>query len=381
MALVTWPEHLDMINQQFWRGKSVLITGHTGFKGSWLSLWLSQLGAEVHGYALSAQTEPNLYETLGLHLHVDSLIADIRDRKTLNAQISKVKPDVIFHLAAQALVRESFIDPLTTIETNVTGTANVLEAARQNDCVKAVVIVTSDKCYENKEWHWGYRENEPLGGHDPYSASKACAELIVQCWRLSYMNGTGTNGCSVASARAGNVIGGGDWSADRLIPDVLKSVAENNTIVLRNPMAVRPWQHVLEPLAGYIMLAEKLVTEGQAWAQAWNFGPNDSDTKPVSWIVEKLIAALSSKSEWIHDTSAQPHEAQQLKLDCSKAHQVLGWSPAWSLAECIEEIAEWHHAFTAGKDMRKESIKTINRYANACSIKHAAGSDCPDNQG
>lgn len=355
----------DMIDSAFWTGKKVLLTGHTGFKGSWLSLWLTELGATVFGYALQPDTPTNLYTEASVNTLVNSLIADIRDSSQLNAYVEDVKPDIIFHLAAQPIVRDSFKDPVTTIDTNVMGTVNLLEAARKIHSVQAIVVVTSDKCYDNKEWAWGYRENEALGGHDPYSASKACAELITQCYRLSFMGDTGTdsNQCAVASARAGNVIGGGDWSTDRLIPDIISSVENNEDVALRNPTAIRPWQHVLEPLAGYLILAQKLATEGQQYAQAWNFGPQDSDARSVSWITEQLINLFESSSQWRLDSIEHPHEAQHLKLDCSKAQNELNWKPTWSLSECLREIVIWHQSHSAGEDMRSVSLETIKRYS------------------
>jgi len=353
-----------MINASFWTGKKVLVTGHTGFKGSWLSLWLNKLGANVQGYALAPATKPNLFDEASIHELLNSRIADIRDPGAMQQVVDDTQPEIIFHLAAQPLVRESFNAPAYTIETNVMGTVNVLNAARKSSSVKAVVVVTTDKCYQNNEWHWGYRENEPLGGHDPYSASKACAELIVQSYRLSFMGHSGEDArpCPVASARAGNVIGGGDWSADRLIPDVLNNIAQSEDVVLRNPNAIRPWQHVLEPLSGYLMLAERLLSEGQKWAEAWNFGPDEQDARPVSWIAEQLIKAMNSDSYCTYDVTHQPHEAQALKLDCSKARQVLGWTPVWTLAECLDDIALWHAAFLQGKDMRAVSLDTIDRF-------------------
>jgi len=353
-----------MLDSSFWSGKSVLITGHTGFKGSWLSLWLSALGARVHGYSQAPNTEPNLYDLAQIGTLSDSKIADINDATQLGDYIASAQPDIVFHLAAQALVRESFTDPVTTLQTNVMGTVNVLEAVRRCQSVKALVVVTSDKCYQNNEWHWGYRENEPLGGHDPYSASKACAELVVQAWRLSFMSTTSPQGhsCAVASARAGNVIGGGDWSKDRLIPDVLNSISQGQDIVLRNPNAIRPWQHVLEPLAGYLLLAQKLSEDGQSWAEAWNFGPHDSDARPVSSVVSSLLHRLNSKNQWTTPEAQQPHEAQHLKLDCSKAADRLGWTPVWGLDDTLADIAAWHHAFNQDEDMRSVSLKTIQRY-------------------
>lgn len=353
-----------MIDTEFWKGKSVLVTGHTGFKGSWLSLWLSHLGANVHGYALQAEDQPNLYQLASVGSVVDSTIGDIRNADTLNTVVGTCKPDIIFHLAAQPLVRASFQDPVTTIETNVMGTVNILEAARESGSTKAVVVITTDKCYENKEWNWGYRENEALGGHDPYSASKACAELISQSWRLSFMgkSGNDSHACAVATARAGNVIGGGDWSADRLIPTILNSISAAEDIVLRHPNAIRPWQHVLEPLAGYLMLAEKLFNEGSPWDEAWNFGPMDSDVKPVSWVTDTLIQYFESSVHWTQEPNVLLHEASQLKLDCSKAREILGWTPVWNLSFCLEEIFRWHQAHQQGANMHDECISTIERY-------------------
>jgi CDP-glucose 4,6-dehydratase len=353
-----------VIDTQFWKGKSVLVTGHTGFKGSWLSLWLSHLGAKVHGYALDAQGQPNLYQLASVGNVVNSFIGDIRNPKSLNAFVDSCEPDIIFHLAAQPLVRASFQDPVSTIETNVMGTVNILEAARKSESTKAMVVITTDKCYENKEWSWGYRENEALGGHDPYRASKACAELITQSWRLSFMGQSGNDAqpVAVATARAGNVIGGGDWSADRLIPTILHSITSDQNIVLRHPTAIRPWQHVLEPLAGYLLLAEKLLNEGSPWDTAWNFGPVDTDAKPVNWVTDKLIDSFESSARWTQDSNVQLHEASQLKLDCSKARNELGWSPVWNLHQCLDEIVHWHQAHQQGAIMQDECINTIERY-------------------
>lgn len=357
------------MDASFWQNKRVFVTGHTGFKGSWLSLWLNQLGADVHGYALEADTSPSLFKLAKLDDLTHSTIADIKNADKLTAVMQQVKPDIVFHLAAQPLVRESFTNPTETFATNVMGTVNVLEACRQCESVVAALMVTTDKCYENKEWQWGYRENEALGGHDPYSASKACTELVTQSWRLSFMgkNGEDKRRCHIATARAGNVIGGGDWAKDRLIPDLLNAIANNEDVVLRNPKAIRPWQHVLEPLSGYLMLAEKLYSEGDGWAQAWNFGPHDSDAREVSWIAQCLIDACDSSSTWQLDKLHQPHEAQQLKLDCSKARQQLGWQPVWDLNSCIEQIAAWHMAWKTGGDVRTICVDTIKAYQNAAS--------------
>lgn len=351
----------------FWKNKKVLVTGHTGFKGSWLSLWLNKLGADVYGYALAPSSTPSLFDITKLHDHISSTIGDITDLSALRNEVENVKPDVVFHLAAQAIVRESYVDPLQTLQTNIIGTANLLETLRNCESVKAVVVVTSDKCYLNREWQWGYREDEALGGHDPYSASKACTELITHSWRESFFRGTSSSDnakCAIATARAGNVIGGGDWSTDRLIPDVLAALSSQEQIILRNPDAIRPWQHVLEPLAGYMLLAQKLFDEGDRWAQAWNFGPHDIDAQKVSWIVEQLIIDTGLQNDWQTDDNSQPHEAQLLKLDSSKARNELGWTNKWPLKTCIKEIAYWHKQWLDGADMLKISNETLDRYSS-----------------
>ena len=353
-----------MIDANFWKGKTVLVTGHTGFKGSWLSLWLSQMGAHVYGYALDPKSQPNLYQVAAIGENVNSCISDIRDKDSLNAFMAICKPDIIFHLAAQPLVRASYSDPATTIETNVMGAVNILEAARNTETAKAIVVITSDKCYNNKEIKHGYSENDALGGHDPYSASKACVELIAQSWRLSFMNQSesATGICSIATARAGNVIGGGDWSDDRLIPTILNSITTNENIVLRHPEAIRPWQHVLEPLSGYLLLAQKLFIEGRPWAEAWNFGPRDSDAKPVKWIANKLIESFDSSVNCTQEPNVHLHEAEQLRLNCSKSKHILGWTPIWDLPNCLEEIVRWHKAHERGDNMHDECVNTIERY-------------------
>lgn len=332
-----------------------------------MSLWLSELGASVYGYALEPDSATNLYDVASVDSLVHSHIADVREASALNNYLAFAKPDIVFHFAAQPIVRDSFKDPVSTLDTNVMGTVNLLEAIRNVESVRAVVIVTSDKCYDNKEWEWGYRENEALGGHDPYSASKACQELITQSYRLSFIGDTGidSNTCAMATARAGNVIGGGDWSTDRLIPDIVNSINNEQDVVLRNPSAIRPWQHVLEPLSGYLMLAEKLTTDGSGFAEAWNFGPEDSDARSVSWITEQLIDMFNSTSQWHTDSNEHPHEAQHLKLDCSKARTKLNWLPTWSLSDCLQEIVWWHKAHLAGKDMHKVSLETIKRYSSS----------------
>jgi CDP-glucose 4,6-dehydratase len=277
-------------DKQFWKNKRVFLTGHTGFKGSWLSIWLDSLGANVHGYSLKPPTDPSLFNLCSIDRFTNSTIGDIRNRDLLKATLQKAQPEIVFHLAAQPLVRESFKNPVETYETNVMGTVNLLDAVRACPSVKAVVIVTTDKCYENREWHWGYRENDPMGGYDPYSSSKGCAELVTAAYRQSFFNPKDFDNhhIAVASARAGNVIGGGDWALDRLVPDCLKAILDGRKIIVRNPHAIRPWQHVLEPLRGYLLLAQKLFENGPQFAEAWNFGPDDRDCRPVIDVVSKL---------------------------------------------------------------------------------------------
>ena len=328
-------------------------------------MWLHRLGAQVYGFSLAPNTTPSLFEVARIEDRVHSTLGDIRDRSAVQQAVDKAQPAIIFHMAAQPLVRESYADPLTTLGTNVMGTANLLEAARSCETVKAIVVVTSDKCYLNREWHWSYRENEALGGHDPYSASKACTELVAQSWQQSFHSDPASR-CSIATARAGNVIGGGDWSRDRLIPDVLKSLNSDQPVVLRNPDAIRPWQHVLEPLAGYMLLAEKLFVHGQEYATAWNFGPHDSDTQTVRWIVERLIQQGSAGGKWSLEPGAQPHEAQLLKLDSSRARNILGWKNVWSLDQCLQEIAHWNRQWKDGADMSRETLQTIERFSADC---------------
>lgn len=328
-----------MINKKFWNGKNVLVTGHTGFKGTWLCIWLTKLGANVTGYALDPPTVPSLYCITQVEKNLHSIIGDVRDRETLTNTIATVQPEIVFHLAAQPLVRTSYSEPVVTYETNVMGTVNLLEAIRKMASVHTVVNVTTDKCYENKEWLWGYRENEPLGGQDPYSSSKACSELITTCYRNAFFSTTST---AVASARAGNVIGGGDWSQDRLIPDCLAALWTGQQVRVRNPRSIRPWQHVLEALAGYLVLAEKLWENGGRYAEAWNFGPDDGDAKEVLWIVEWLCERWpDSRGYFLDATDEEAHEANYLRLDSSKARTKLGWYPVWSLNMALEKILEW----------------------------------------
>lgn len=350
------------MNREFWRGKRVFLTGHTGFKGGWLALWLTDMGADVHGFALSPPTEPNLFTVANLRDRLaSSTIADIREADSIAQAIQASRPDIVLHMAAQPLVRYSYVEPVETYAVNVMGTVNLLEAIRQSPGVKAVVNVTTDKCYENHEWIWPYRENEAMGGIDPYSSSKACSELVTTAYRRSFLD---TVGIHLASARAGNVIGGGDWAADRLVPDFLRALNAGEVLNIRSPQASRPWQHVLEPLFGYLMLAEKLFTEGKDFAEAWNFGPEEVDTRSVQWIVEYLCSQ-SSDACWQCDPSSQPHEANTLKLDSTKAKIRLGWRPRWDLQTALGMTLAWHQAFKQGSDMATVSVQQIQEYEAA----------------
>ncbi|MBC7490043.1 MAG: CDP-glucose 4,6-dehydratase [Glaciimonas sp.] len=354
------------ITPEFWRGRSVLLTGHTGFKGGWLSLWLQQLGAEVHGLALAPPSTPNLFDAAQVgQFMASSTFADIRDSAAVLSVFKKTRPEIVIHMAAQALVRESYSAPLDTYAVNVMGTANILDAVRATAEAKAAIIVTSDKCYENREWNWGYREVDNLGGYDPYSSSKACAELVAAAYRTSYFSPARyfEHGMAVATARAGNVIGGGDWASDRLIPDLLYALERGKPVSIRNPQSVRPWQHVLEPLSGYLSLAEKLASSrGVTYGDAWNFGPADDDARPVQWIVEQMIELWGNNAGWVIDEQLQPHEARYLKLDCSKAQTNLGWKPRWKLARALSAIIDWQRAYTAGADMRARTLAQIHDF-------------------
>ena len=350
-------------NPGFWRGKRVFLTGHTGFKGSWLSLWLQSLGAQVHGLALEPPTTPNLFAVAQVKAGMAShTIGDIRDLSTVQKAMHAAQPDIVIHMAAQPLVRLSYTEPVETYATNVMGTVHVLESARNTPSVKAIVVVTTDKCYENKEWAWGYRENESMGGHDPYSNSKGCAELVTSAYRNSFLQ---SSGIAVASARAGNVIGGGDWAADRLVPDILRAFERNQPVTIRNPHATRPWQHVLEPLSGYLTLSEHLYTHGQAFAEGWNFGPKDDDAQPVQWIVEHMVSSWGKGASWQQDGGVHPHEANYLKLDISKAKARLSWQPRWPLATSLELITTWHQAYLANDDMKKLCLAQIHNYSTS----------------
>lgn len=346
----------------FWRGRRVLLTGHTGFKGSWLSLWLQQLGAQVHGLALAPDTTPALFTEARVADGMSSQIGDIRDLGVVRAAFDQSRPEVVLHLAAQPLVRASYADPVATYASNVMGTVHVLEAARHSPGVRAIVNVTTDKVYDNREWAWGYREDEPLGGHDPYSCSKACADLVASSYRRSFLQ---AGGMALASARAGNVIGGGDWAADRLVPDLLRAFETGQAAGIRQPAAVRPWQHVLEPLSGYLLLAQRLCNDGEAFAQAWNFGPRDDDNRPVRWIVEHLAAHWGEGARWQRDAGSQVHEAGLLKLDISKAVSTLGWRPCWTLDQALQRIVRWHQPWRAGHDARALCLAQIHDYTAA----------------
>lgn len=352
------------MQMDFWQGKRVLLTGHTGFKGAWLSLWLQSMGAKVTGYALEAPTKPSLFEVARVEEGMSSHTGDIRDLEHLLRVMHEARPEIVIHMAAQALVRYSYANPVETYATNVMGTVHLLEAVRQTGGVRVVVNITSDKCYENQEWVWGYRENEPMGGFDPYSNSKGCAELVTSAYRNSYfpLDRYSEHGVAVASVRAGNVIGGGDWAEDRLIPDFLRAISAGRPVIIRSPHAIRPWQHVLEPLSGYLMLAEKLWHHAKDYMGGWNFGPNDEDAKPVEWIVERMTQLWGEGAAWKLDGGVQPHEAHYLKLDISKARMRLGWQPRWNLEKTLGSIVDWHRAWQRGDDMRAITYQQIKSY-------------------
>ena len=347
-----------LVRASSWQGRKVLVTGHTGFKGGWLSLWLHQLGAEVSGFSLPAPTDPSFFEQTRLAEIVRHVEGDVRDLAAVEAVMRETQPDVVFHLAAQPLVRYSYDAPVETFETNVMGTVNVLEACRKVDSVRAVVCITTDKCYENREWIWPYRENDPMGGYDPYSASKGAAELAISAYRRSFFQ----KGARIASVRAGNVIGGGDWALDRLIPDIIRGLLAGQPPQIRNPNSVRPWQHVLEALNGYILIAQRLLEGRDECACAWNFGPADDDTQPVGWIVEEMLAAWPEKISWEQPKGDHPHEAVLLKLDSSKARNELGWRPRLRLKEALGKVIEWHASVAAGADAREVSLRQLEEY-------------------
>ncbi len=346
-----------------WRGRRVFITGHTGFKGSWLALWLADLGAEVTGYSLPAPTNPSLFEQADVAgiLHRD-IRGDVRDLPALQAAIADARPEMVFHLAAQPLVRYSYAEPVETYATNVMGTVHLLEACRSVDTIRGIVCITSDKCYENREWVWPYRENDPMGGHDPYSSSKGAAELVIAAYRRSFFDRDGAPG--IASVRAGNVIGGGDWATDRLVPDIIRALEAGVRPMIRSPGSVRPWQHVLEALGGYLMIAERLMDGDAAAATGWNFGPADDDTRPVGWIVDRMLDQWGAPG-WDRPEGAQPHEARLLKLDCSKARNELGWRPAMDLGEALTKVIDWHRDVAKGLEARDVCTAQLRDYRAA----------------
>ncbi len=376
MGLRESPVENLAVNPTFWRDKKVLLTGHTGFKGAWLSLWLHSLGARLTGYSLAPPSTPSLFELARVSEGIESFEGDVRDLEALARRLSESRAEIVIHMAAQSLVRRSYANPVETYETNVMGTVNLLEAVRRAGQVRAVVVVTSDKCYENREWVWGYRESDPMGGHDPYSNSKGCAELVTAAYRKSFFEtGDERQSARIASARAGNVIGGGDWAEDRLLPDVFRALLEERAVAVRNPAATRPWQHVLEPLGGYLLLAERLYgDDGARYADGWNFGPREEDARPVAWVVGrvgelwKTDGAGSGRADddlWTRDErGGHPHEARYLKLDCSKAHQELGWRPRWGLDEGLRATVEWYRAYGRGADVRSVVLNQISSYQN-----------------
>jgi CDP-glucose 4,6-dehydratase len=347
-----------IVEPAFWQAKRVFLTGHTGFKGAWMALWLQTLGARVTGFSLGVPTEPSLYELARVGDDLESLAGDVRDYDALSAAIAGAQPEIVIHMAAQALVRRSFAAPRQTYETNVMGTVNVLEAARTAEGVRAVVNVTSDKCYENREWEWGYREDEPMGGFDPYSSSKGCAELVTSAFRRSFFTDPG--GPQLASARAGNVIGGGDWAEDRLLPDLMRAVLDGRPARVRNPNAIRPWQHVLNPLSGYLVLAQAL-WESPEHACAWNFGPPEEDARSVGWIVRQVAELWPRELRWEEDAGPHPHEARYLKLDSSLARERLGWQPPMSLQRALAATVDWYRELGDGGDMRALTIGQIEQ--------------------
>lgn len=352
---------------QFWPNRRVLITGHTGFKGSWFSLWLHKLGAEVAGYALPPSPTESLFELAGVGEQVQSVFADIRNSEKLEALFDSFCPEIVFHLAAQPLVRLSYAIPAETYDVNVMGTVRLLEAARKCPSCRVIVIVTSDKCYENKEWTWGYRECDPMGGADPYSSSKGCAELVTAAYRRSFFDAgqRGSRKIGLASARAGNVIGGGDFSKDRIIPDFMTAITRGSPLIVRNPDAIRPWQHVLEPLSGYLLLAEKLWADPAAYSDGWNFGPSPADIQPVRWIVDRLCERWDGHIGWEVDTGPKPHEAHLLMLDSAKARMLLGWNPRWVLEQALRAVVEWQKAYVGGESLRGITVRQIDLYQKA----------------
>ena len=353
-----------VMTDRFWSDRRVFITGHTGFKGAWLSLWLQSLGAKVAGYALPPPTSPSLYAVADVESGMTSIVGDIRDKEQLCVELNSFRPDIVFHLAAQPLVRESYENPILTYETNVMGTANLFEAVRKTDSVRSLVVVTTDKCYENREWSWSYRENDHLGGYDPYSSSKACTEILSSSYRRSFFNpdSYSQHNVAIATARAGNVIGGGDWAEDRLVPDIIKAFSTGQIVRLRNPGSVRPWQYVLEPLHGYLILARKLFEGGPLFGQAWNFGPDETSVYSVETLVSQLALIWGGSAKWELDAAEQPHEADLLKLDSGKARQMLGWKPKMDMQQTLESIVSWYKSYAANGDVQRACFEQIAAY-------------------
>jgi CDP-glucose 4,6-dehydratase len=351
------------VDPSFWSGRRVLVTGHTGFKGAWLCLWLQSLGARVSGFSLDVPTEPSLYELASVGKGMDSIEGDVRSPHAVAAALDQAAPEVVFHMAAQSLVRRSFERPRETYEVNVMGTANLLDAVRLRDGVRVVVNVTSDKCYDNREWEWAYREDEPMGGHDPYSSSKGCAELLTSAFRRSFFSGP--DAPRLASARAGNVVGGGDWGHERLVPDVMRAALSGQALEVRNPEAIRPWQHVLNPLSGYLALAQGLWRSPEH-ACAWNFGPAEQDARTVGWVVQQIAARWPQELEVVHDAGPHPHEAHYLKLDSSRARARLGWRPAWDLEQGLQAIVDWYVHYRDGHDVRAVTLDQLQAFQYAC---------------
>jgi CDP-glucose 4,6-dehydratase len=366
--------HMEMkVVSNFWSGKKVLITGHTGFKGSWLCLWLEQMGAEVNGFSLPLDDSNKMFQLCEVGDRVNSVSGDVRNLPQLLETVKEIQPEIVFHMAAQPLVRASYEDPVETYATNIMGTVNVLESVRRHESVKVLVNVTTDKCYENREWVWGYRESDPMGGYDPYSSSKGCSELVTAAYRKSFFSKQGST--AIATARAGNVIGGGDWATDRLIPDILAAFRDGNSVEIRNPNATRPWQHVLEPLSGYLLLAQELYGQNILARDAWNFGPTEEGVRPVSFLVDFLVANWASDVSWHQSTELHPHEATLLKLDISKAQSILNWNPTFTLEKTLETILSWEKALTNGLNLKEEALSQINEFISIREILSEQGSN------